>query len=74
MVSDVTNEHSTDVQWFQGIIVIVLWFQVEVVNIPEKSPNLDQRTVGRKRTGAVLTGRVNCMRDTGAGSRRVRSI
>ena len=69
LVSDVTKEHSTDVQWFQGIIVIVLGFQVEVVNIPEKSPNLDQRTVGRKKTRAVLTGRVNCMRNTdGAGS------
>ena len=73
-VSDVTKEHGTDVQWFQGIIVIVLGFQVEVVNIPEKSPNLDQRTVGRKRTGSV-TSRVNCMRNMGgAGSRRVRSI
>ena len=70
-----SDVHSTDEQRLQGMIAIVLGFQVEAVNIPEKSPNLDQRTVGRKRTGAVLTGRVNCMRNTGgAGSRRVRSI
>ena len=53
-----SDVHSTDEQRLQDVIVIVLGFQVEVVNIPEKSLNLDQRTVGRNRCGTDRKGQL----------------
>ena len=47
--------------------MIVLELQVAVVNILEKSPNLDRRTVGMEKGGAVLIGRIDCMRNAGGG-------
>ena len=71
LVSDATERRSTDDQYFQGVIVIVLGFHVAVVDISEKSQNPDQKTVLMKKIGGVPTGRVDCMRNSGgAGSRR----
>ena len=62
LVSDATERRSTDDQYFQSVIVIVLGFQVAIVNTSEKSPNFDQRTVVMKKIGAVSTCRIDCMR------------
>ena len=59
----------TDDQWFPDVIVIVLGFQVAVVNISEKLLNLNRRMTGMRKIGTVPTDRVHCMRKTGcAGS------
>ena len=55
LVSDATETCSTDDRRFQGIIVIIVGFQVAVVHISEKPLDLNQRTVEMEQVGAVLT-------------------
>ena len=62
LVSRITKRHSTGDQWFQAVIVIVLGFQVAVVNRSEKPSNLIQGTAKMEIIGSVLAGRVECMR------------
>ena len=62
LVSDTTERRSTDDQYFQGVIVIVVGFQVAGLILSEKLLNLNQRTAGMKKIGAVPTDRVDCMR------------
>ena len=59
LVSDATERRSTDDQYFQGVIAIVLGFHVAVLTLSEKLLNRNRRM---KKIGAVPTDRVDCMR------------